>query len=164
MAAADAARRGLTLHQVEQHARRVADSVRLVATLPDLAHLARSGRVPGIAERARRRLGVAPIFEFVDGKARPRRPALTFDAALSRIAAEVNRTMPANATGYRGASERRPVARVAALHALAPHSAERLLELVRQDVEPVDAFVGEFSAVMVAHTGPGLAGLAWYWS
>ena len=25
------------------------------------------------------------------------------------------------------------------------------------------AFVGEFGPVMVVHTGPGLAGLAWWW-
>ncbi len=155
IAAARAARRGLPLEAVEREARRVADAVHLVATLPDLAHLARSGRVPGIAERARRRLGVAPIFEFVDGKARPRRPALTNGAALERIAGEVTRSAPA---------EPGAVVRVAALHACAPEAAGRLLALVRHDVEPVGAFTGEFSSVMVAHTGPGLAGLAWYWS
>jgi len=27
----------------------------------------------------------------------------------------------------------------------------------------MSAFIGEFDAVMVAHTGPGLLGLAWWW-
>ena len=52
---------------------------------------------------------------------------------------------------------------VAALHALAPEEAARLLEAVRAEAQPATAFVGEFDAVMVAHTGPGLTGLAWWW-
>jgi fatty acid-binding protein DegV len=52
---------------------------------------------------------------------------------------------------------------VSALHALEPEIAEELLRQVRAYVEPATAFVGSFSPVMVAHTGPGLAGLAWWW-
>jgi len=35
---------------------------------------------------------------------------------------------------------------------------------VRAEVEPELEFVSEFGSVMVVHTGPGLAGLAWWWS
>jgi fatty acid-binding protein DegV len=52
---------------------------------------------------------------------------------------------------------------VAALHALERGEAERLLDAVRAEASPVTAFIGEFDAVMVAHTGPGLTGLAWWW-
>jgi fatty acid-binding protein DegV len=52
---------------------------------------------------------------------------------------------------------------VAALHALEPGVAEELLAEVRRRYEPTTAFVGAFSPVMVAHTGPGLVGLAWWW-
>jgi fatty acid-binding protein DegV len=52
---------------------------------------------------------------------------------------------------------------VAALHAYAPHTAERLLRAVTAEVEPATAFSASFGSVMVVHTGPGLAGLAWYW-
>ena len=41
--------------------------------------------------------------------------------------------------------------------------AHRLLERVEQQFGPTTAFVGEFGPVMVVHTGPGLAGLAWWW-
>jgi len=41
--------------------------------------------------------------------------------------------------------------------------AEELMRQVRAHVQPATAFVGSFSPVMVAHTGPGLAGLAWWW-
>ena len=32
-----------------------------------------------------------------------------------------------------------------------------------QDQAPATSFVGQFGTVMIAHTGPGLAGLAWWW-
>jgi fatty acid-binding protein DegV len=52
---------------------------------------------------------------------------------------------------------------VAALHAQAPDEARELLNRVAADQAPATSFVGQFGTVMVAHTGPGLAGLAWWW-
>jgi fatty acid-binding protein DegV len=52
---------------------------------------------------------------------------------------------------------------VAALHAVAPSSADGLLARLTAQVEPEEAFIGEFGPVMVVHTGPGLSGLAWWW-
>jgi fatty acid-binding protein DegV len=52
---------------------------------------------------------------------------------------------------------------VAGLHTLLPEPAEELLSAVAAEVEPADAFIAPFTPVMVAHTGPGLAGLAWWW-
>jgi fatty acid-binding protein DegV len=52
---------------------------------------------------------------------------------------------------------------VAAMHASLPEAAARLLEKVRDAAEPASAWIGSFSPVMVAHTGPGLVGLAWWW-
>ncbi len=62
-------------------------------------------------------------------------------------------------------SERRLGARlhVAALHAQDPEIAEELLRAVRARAEPATSFVASFTPVMVAHTGPSLAGLAWWW-
>jgi fatty acid-binding protein DegV len=80
------------------------------------------------------------------------RAALSRDAALDRIVARVWRT--------RGDGTR---LHVAAQHALAPDAAERLLADVRGRIEPATSFIGEFGPVMVVHTGPGVAGLAWWW-
>lgn len=52
---------------------------------------------------------------------------------------------------------------VAVMHALDPASAERILAEVSRHHPPAEAFVGSFGPVMVAHTGPGLVGLAWWW-
>jgi fatty acid-binding protein DegV len=52
---------------------------------------------------------------------------------------------------------------VAALHALSPEHAEGLLDRVHDATSVTTSFVGSFSPVMLAHTGPGLVGLAWWW-
>jgi DegV family protein with EDD domain len=150
--AARAAAQGRRLEEVAAAARRAMASVRLVATLPTLDYLARSGRVPGAAAWAGRWLGVNPLFEFKEGKVHPLRPALGQQAARERMLSM-------------WAHDRPPEGRLhlAAMHALDPTSAEELLSQVRERVEPASAFVGSFSPVMVVHTGPGLVGLAWWW-
>jgi DegV family protein with EDD domain len=152
LAAAVRAKEGVGLDQVEATALHVRERVRLVATVDSLDHLVRSGRVPGIAGRAGRGLGLNPLFEFRRGHPRPLRPALSRQAALDRMAAAL---LGSRVTGAR--------LHVAAMHAGAPGPAERLLEQVRAEVDPATAFVGSFSPVMVVHTGPGLVGLAWWW-
>jgi DegV family protein with EDD domain len=153
LAAAEAASRpGATLADVVQRARWAAERVRLVATLPSLDHLVRSGRVPGIAGWAGKRLGIHPLFEFRGGDVHRLRPALSGEAAAERIVAHVQRNAPAAGRLH-----------VAALHALAPASATDLLARLTTQVTPEDSFVGEFGPVMVVHTGPGLSGLAWWW-
>ncbi len=152
LAAAESASQGASLDVVEARARLVMERVRLVATLSTLDHLVRSGRVPGIAGWAGRRLGINPLFEFRDGKVRRLRPALSHDAALDRIVARVHRSRPPQARLH-----------VAALHALAVDTATELLARIAEVERPATQFIGEFGPVMVVHTGPNLAGLAWWW-
>jgi DegV family protein with EDD domain len=152
LAAAEAAAAGAGLDDVERAARHVIGRVRLVATLPTLDHLVRSGRVPGLAGWAGNRLGINPLFEFRDGKVRRLRPALSRDAALDRMVGLLRRSRVPGARLH-----------VAALHALAVDAAQDLLERVSERDHPAAAFLGEFGPVMVVHTGPGLAGLAWWW-
>jgi DegV family protein with EDD domain len=153
LAAAEAASRpGATLADVVRRATWVADRVRLVATIPNLDHLVRSGRVPGIAGWAGKRLGIHPLFEFRGGDVHRLRPALSGDAAAERIVAHVQRNVAPGGHLH-----------VVALHALAPDSATDLLARLTSKIEPEESFVGEFGPVMVVHTGPGLSGLAWWW-
>jgi DegV family protein with EDD domain len=152
LAASDAAAAGGTIDEVEAAARRAMLEVRLVATVPNLDYLVRSGRVPNIAGWAGRRLGIAPLFEFRDGGAHPLRPALGVRAALDRILARWRRERIEGARLH-----------VAALHADAETDAAWLLTQVRAEAEPATSFLGPFGTVMTAHTGPGLIGLAWRW-
>ncbi|MCZ7527130.1 MAG: DegV family protein [Acidimicrobiia bacterium] len=152
LAAAEAAEAGKTLDEVEAVARRAIGEVRLVATVPNLDHLVRSGRVPNVAGWAGRHLHISPLFEFRAGAVKRLRPAFGFETALHRIYSTFARSAVEGASLH-----------VAVLHAMAPEPARRLLEKVTEAAEPDTAFLGEFGSVMVVHTGPGLVGLAWRW-
>jgi DegV family protein with EDD domain len=152
IAAARAAARGATLDEVEAAACAAMNEVRLVACVPDLGYLVRSGRVPNIAGWAGRRLGLTPLFEFREAGAHPLRPARGMDNALERMVARCRR---AHVDGHR--------LQVAVLHAHALDAATDLLSRVAKELDPSETFVASFGAVMVAHTGPGLVGLAWRW-
>jgi DegV family protein with EDD domain len=153
IAAAEAAAAGESLARVEARARMVADRVRLVATLRGLDHLARSGRVPGLAASAGRLLGLHPLFAFEPGGVRRLRPARSRTAALQRIVAACLADRPSAGAALRAA----------ALHALAEDDAAALLAAVQARTTVVQAFTAEFTAAMAAHTGPGVVGLAWWW-
>jgi DegV family protein with EDD domain len=152
LAAASAATGGGSLSAVEEAARVAAEHVRLIAVLGDLEHLVHSGRVPGIAAWAGRALGLQAMFEFRSGHAHPLRPASSRQRAFDRIVQEIDRSRVAGGRLH-----------VTALHACAQEEAAALLERVAR-FEPEETFVAEFSSVMVAHTGPGVVGLAWCWS
>ena len=155
LAAAEAAEAGGDLPAVVAAAERVAGRVRLAATVADLERLARSGRVPEAARWLGDRLGVRPLFEFRDGRARPLRPAFSAAVARERIVARC----AADAPGPEAGPGR---LHVIVLHALDPEAAADLTARVER-LSPVSCLVGPFSPVMVAHTGRGLAGLAWWW-
>lgn len=150
--AARAASEDKPLEAVVAAAREVIERVRLVATVQDLDRLIASGRVPGIAGLANRWLGLQPLFEFRDGGAKPLRPAFSRDAALDRIV-----------ESWRSTIEEEAALHVVALHADAADDAEHVLKRVAAEVPAATSFVAPFSAVMVAHTGLGLVGLAWWW-
>jgi len=156
LAAARQAASGAGVPEVVRAANAAAGATRLLATLPSLAHLARSGRVPGAAAWGARWLGLSPLFEFRNGRIAPLRPARGPKAAYQRMLSAV--TSEAEREAARGAA-----LHVAALHALEPETAAALLEGVRRVIEPASSFIGEFGPVMIAHTGPGLVGLAWRW-
>lgn len=152
LAAARRAGAGATLDDVEATARQAIARVQLVATVASLDRLVRSGRVPGIAGWAGNRLGVNPLFQFRSGQVKPLRPAFSRAAALERILQAWRRSRAGSSDALH----------VAALHAEAAEEANGLLAAVCAEVEPASAFVGEFSPVMVTHTGGGLVGLAWW--
>lgn len=147
---------GAALGDVEAAARQAIGRVQLVATVASLERLVRSGRVPGVAGWAGGKLGVNPLFQFSAGRVKPLRPAFSRAAALERILVAWRRSRPPGG----GAGAR---LHAAALHAGAAEEADGLLAAVRAEAAPTTAFVGEFSPVMVTHTGAGLVGLAWWW-
>lgn len=153
LAAARAARRGETLDRVEAEARHVAERVRLVASIPSLDHLARSGHVPQAAAWAGRWIGLQPVIELRNGSVHPLRPVLSREAADRRMLEVWRSTKPAGAARLH----------VAALDALDPDRSNSLLTAVRTEVTPAEEFVGSFGTGMIVHSGPQVVGLAWWW-
>lgn len=153
LAAARAASSGLSLDKVEAEAIRVANRVRLIATLPGLDHLAKSGHVPEAVAWAGRWMGLNPVIELRGGKVRPLRPSLSADSAMNQILHVWRTSRPRGAAALH----------LAGVHALDPRGAERLVAAVRAEVEPVEEFICPFGTGMVIHSGPGVVGLAWWW-
>lgn len=152
LAAARAAAAGASLPEVEARAQLVAGRVRLVAAVEELTYLVRGGRLAAGAARAGEHLGVRPLFELRRDKIRPLRPSFSSDGALDQILGQWRRSKVDGAALH-----------VAALSALRDEDAGALLDKVRAEAEPATALVGSFGPVMVAHTGPGVIGLAWWW-
>lgn len=152
LAAAAAARQGLPLDAVAARAEEVRSRVRLVAAVDTLDFLVKGGRLPDLAGRAGRSLGVRPLFELRGGRIRPLRPVLRREAALDALIGYWRRSRPEGGTLH-----------LAVSHALAEEAATRLADAIRAEVEPATFLIGSFDPVMVAHTGPGVIGLAWYW-
>jgi DegV family protein with EDD domain len=152
LAAAERAAAGDPLLQVRAAAERVAGRVRLLASLGSLDWLVRSGHVPEVVAWAGRSLGLRPIVEFRAGRVRPLRPARTEEAVIERLVSECRRGAAPGARLH-----------VVAMHAGSEARAQRLLDAVARELGPAESFVSPFNAVMAAHTGPDLFGLAWWW-
>lgn len=150
--AAQAARAGAAVDEVAAAAEHVAERVRLLGALDTLEFLVKSGRVSGLVGGMAGTLGIRPMFELTGGKVIRLRPALGREAAMRRLLRLWRRTRREHA-----------VLHCAAIHADAEEDARRLLGWVTAEVEPETELITGFGPGMVAHAGPGVVGLAWWW-
>jgi DegV family protein with EDD domain len=125
--------------------------VRVVGAISSYDHLVRSGRVPGVAAKAAEWLRVRPLFEVRQGRARPLLPARA-GTGPDRIVALCLREQTAGDRLH-----------AAVMHAGDAEQAEKLLAALEGEVAPASVFLAPFGPAMVAHTGPDLLGLAWWW-
>lgn len=153
LAAARAAGAGASFEEVETEARWVIQKVRLVAVLPSLDHLARSGHVPEAVAWAGRWVGLHLLVDIRRGKVRPLKPALSARAAREQILEAWRSSRPNGPARLH----------IAGLHALEPEGAEELVKRAGEETRPEEVFVGSFGTAMVIHSGPGVVGLAWWW-
>ncbi len=150
LAAARAAARGRSLAEVAAAARETAQRIHLVGHLGDVGPVARRGRL-------RLPAGEAPgpgraVVELVAGEVRIAGSASGFEPAQDQVVEAVAASMPPGARLHAGA-----------FHGGRAEAAASLLATV-QRLAPVEtAFVAELSTVMLAHTGPDVCGLAWWW-
>lgn len=153
LAAAETARRGATITEVVATARDVVGRVQLIATLPNLDQLARSGHVPGAAAWAARSVGMHPVLDFRRGHVRPLVPAASDAGAAKRMLDRLAASRP----------EGEGRLHAAVLHAMVPAAAAELAAAVGAAHPGAMVFTGPFSTAMIVHTGPGVLGLAWWW-
>lgn len=153
LAACRAAQAGRSVAETAERAARAALGARLVAAVGSLEHLARSGRVPQAANWAGNHLGLQMMFELSGGRIRPLRPVRGAVRATEAMVDRVKRSDPLDGSRLH----------VAGMHSFDERDAAGLLQALERCCRPSSAFVGSFGPVMLAHTGPGMRGLAWLW-
>lgn len=148
--AARTAAAGGTLDQVAAAAEAMIPRVDFFATLDDLKHLHRGGRIGEAATLLGSKLKINPIMSVSDGRVRvlnvvrTRRKAV--EKMIEMMAAQV---------------EQRPL-HASVFHGDALEQAQRIAEEIQSRFECVEFYITEFTPVMGAHTGPGVIGLAFY--
>ena len=153
-AAARAAAAGVGFDRVVTEAERASADARFIGCIEQFDALARSGRVPGVAAWAGRSLGLIPVFEFRSGAARPRRPAINPDRALSRLVEACTR----------GCNSSLHCLEATVMEVGATKIATELYARLQSRFPAAHITSCAVSSVVVAHTGLGVWGVAWRWT
>jgi DegV family protein with EDD domain len=142
--AVEAIEAGASASEVAEAAREAAGRTELVAMLPNLDSIERSGHIPATALIHRAHQGPQPLFRFSDGSIVPLgRPGPQWDAPACLQAAWLA------AGGF-------DAERTLYFHAAGKPGAERFRSYLGGQAPIV-----EFSPAMTVHTGIGCVGVAW---
>ena len=144
MSAASAAPRGVTV--AAEAARRSAENSQVLFYVDTLEFLRRGGRIGTASAWLGGALRVKPLLHVVDGQVAPLEKARTANRALARLT-----DLAVEAAGDR------PV-RVAVQHLHAADRAESVARRLR-DTLHCEVVVGEVTAVMGVHVGPGVVAI-----
>jgi DegV family protein with EDD domain len=150
LAAADAAEAGGSLEEVVAAARSMMSRVHFYATLDDLKHLHRGGRIGEAATLLGSKLRINPILNLENGRVRVVSVVRTRLAAVERMIVMM-----------RDQAADRPL-HASVFHGDAAAEAERIAREIQSGFNCVECYVTTFTPVMGAHTGPGVIGLAFY--
>jgi DegV family protein with EDD domain len=148
--AARVAAAGGTLDEVVAAAEAIIPRVKFFATLDDLKHLHRGGRIGEAATLLGSKLKINPILSLGEGRVKVLGVVRTRDRAVRKMI-----DMVAEEVGDRALH-------VSVFHGDALEEAERVGEDIRTRFDCVDFSITEFTPVMGAHTGPGVIGIAFY--
>ena len=125
--------------------------VKVIATLDTLYYLQKGGRVPVLAHLGTSLLQVKPVFEMYRGEVSTIAKVRTAKRAKSKLVDLLREDV----------GEGRLHAAV--LQGNVPDEAKELEERIASEFDCAELYVGTFSPVIGAHTGPGLLGVS-YWS
>jgi DegV family protein with EDD domain len=150
LAAAKAAAEGQSLDEVAAAAKSMMEKVHFYATLDDLKHLHRGGRIGEAATLLGSKLRINPILTLENGGVRVHSVVRTRRTAVEKMLEIV-----------REHAGERPL-HASVFHGDALQEAERISQEIRSRFNCVEFYITEFTPVMGAHTGPGVIGLAFY--
>jgi DegV family protein with EDD domain len=151
--AARLARQGSSPEQVLAYIEKVRQRVGLVATLETLEYLARGGRIGKAAYMLGSLIQICPVVTIdEEGVVVPIARVRGKHEVLEKI---VTYTEEQTAGSHN--------LHIAVMEASAPEAAARLGQLVQERLHPDSLLWTQFTSVMVAHAGPGIVGLAYYY-
>lgn len=151
--AARLANQGIGLEQILVQVEEIRKRTGFVGGLETLEYLARGGRIGKAAYMLSSATRILPVLSMSDeGEVIPLSRVLGYQHALEEMVHFVG----ARVTGFRHLS-------LAVMHADVLPWAEKLYALAVEQLHPDDIIITDFTPVMVAHSGPGIIGLAYYW-
>lgn len=153
MEAARLANQGINLDQLLKHLEEERQRVGFAAGLETLEYLARSGRISKALYLFGNATKILPIVSLNnDGKVVLVSRAIGYHQVLKEIVHYVSHEV----AGFHKLS-------LAVMHADAIRWAETLKEMAVEQIHPDDIMITDFTPVMVAHSGPGMIGMAYHW-
>ena len=151
LAAARAAAAWANLTECKQTAQQAYGHIGVFFTVDTLKYLAAGGRINSAKRLLGAALDIKPILEIRDGKIELVNSVRTRNKAIDRMLQMVEKEI----------GGRSPV-RISVFHALAPETAEELLETARLRFSPIEYFLSEISPVVGSHVGPSTVAIAYH--
>lgn len=146
--AARAAEKGAAMEECEALAREGLAHSGFLGILDSMEHMQRSGRI-GLGQMYMGSLlNVKPMIEVVEGQLVPAGKVRTRRKSLAQLA----ETTAARVNG------RSPVY-LSILHGTTPEDAQTVLDMIQEDIELAETFIGKFSPNGAVHVGPGALGV-----
>lgn len=153
LAAAHVRDRGGNAKEIIAAAQHVRENLSVLLTVDTLDYLHKGGRIGGAAKLVGTALQLKPMLtvDTVTGRVEPVERTRTRKKALDRIVEATVERMDIT----------KPI-RASIVHGAAPDEAQALFEEIKAQLNPVEITLGEVSAIIGVHTGPGVIGVVAY--
>jgi len=149
LAAARAAANGKDTNEVVEAANAIKSTVNAIFAFDTLNYLARTGRINKLAAWASSLFKVKPLIGLSQGEAHP------LSLVRSRLQAIRNIIK-----AMQGSIESEKPLHVAIMDVEYPHEAEELANMVKEQFQPAELYVTQFTPVMQIVAGPDILGVA----